>query len=73
MLPAVYLLGNVGVKPLREVARKTAVLGLCWCLVYGGLRLFYGHRSYYCDVIMWKNNLSSWYPSIQVLLLFGII
>jgi hypothetical protein len=73
MLPAVYLLGNLGVKPLREVARKTAILGFCWCLVYGGLRLFYGHRSYYSDVIMWNNNVTSWYPSRAVLLLFGMI
>ena len=73
MLPAVYLLGNLGVKPFREVARKTAVLGFCWCLVYGGLRLSYGHRSYYSDVVMWKSNTITWYPSRAVLLLFGVM
>lgn len=73
MLPAVYLLGNLGVKPVREVAGKTGILVFCWCLVYGGLRLFYGHRSYYCDVVQWKYNVHSWSPSIQVLLLFGMM
>jgi hypothetical protein len=73
MLPAAYLLGNLGVKPFREVARKTAVLGFCWCLVDGGLRLFYGHRSYYSDVIRWKSNTITWYPSRAVLLLFGMM
>jgi len=73
MLPAIYLIGNLGVKPFREVARRTALLGFCWCLIYGGLRLFYGHRSYYSDVIMWKSNLISWYPSRAVFLLFGMM
>jgi hypothetical protein len=73
MLPAVYLLGNLGVKPIREVALKTAILVFCWCIVHGGLRLFYGDRSYYCDIIMWKNNIKGWGPSINVFLLFGMV
>ena len=73
MLPAVYFLGNLGVRPFREVVRRTGLLGLSWLFVYGGLRLFYGHRSYYSDVIMWKANVISWYPSRAVLLLFGMI
>lgn len=73
MLPAVFFLGNLGVKPIRKLVYKTFILVFCWCLVYGGLRLFYGQRSYYTDVIMWKNNIASLSPSIQVLLLYGMV
>lgn len=72
LLPVIYLIGNLGVKPFREVARNSFILALCWCFVYGGMRLCYGNRSYYDDVIMWKVNIKSLFPAIQLFLLFGM-
>lgn len=73
MLAAVYFLGNLGVRPLREVIARSALFTACWGLVYGGLRLFYGYRAYYCEVVMWDHNVASPGPTLQVLLLFGVI
>ena len=73
MLPAVYFLARLGKKPTREVFTNTFLQALSWVVVYGGLRLLYGHRDYYCAVIMWKQNTASFHPTLQVLLLYGII
>jgi hypothetical protein len=73
LIPALYLVARIGGRPGREVASRTAGLAACWIAVYGGLRLLYGSRGYYCDVVMWSKNIASWGPTIQVLLLFGAL
>jgi len=71
LIPALYFVARIGRRPAREVGARTAGLAACWVAVYGGLRLLYGSRGYYCDVIMWGRNIASWQPTLQVLLLFG--
>ncbi len=73
MIPAVYLLARWGERPLREIAWKTAAIGGAWVVVYGALRLGYGGREYYCDVVMWSQNWSAWIPTVRVLLVFGAL
>jgi hypothetical protein len=73
MIPVVYLLARWGERPVREIAWKTAAIGGAWVAVYGGLRLGYGHQSYYCDWLMWSLNWSAWVPTVRVLLVFGAL
>ncbi|UCC67845.1 MAG: hypothetical protein JSV79_12130, partial [Armatimonadota bacterium] len=73
MIPALYLLARWGQRPGRDTAWKTAAIGGAWLAVYGALRLGYGSRDYYCDVLMWSQNWSSWVPTVQVLLVFGAL
>jgi hypothetical protein len=73
MIPALYLLARWGQRPAREIAWKTAAIGGAWVLVYGVLRLAYGGREYYCDVMMWSQNWSAWVPTGRVLLVFGAL
>ncbi len=56
MIPAVYLLARWGQSPARETAWKTAAIGAAWVVGYGALRLGYGSRDYYCDVLMWSRT-----------------
>jgi len=56
-----------------EVAGRTAALGATWAVVYGAMLAAYGVREYYCEVVMWRLNLSSWVPTLHVLLLFGVM
>ena len=73
LLPAVYFLARLGKRPARQVFGNAFVQALCWVLVYGGLRLLYGQREYYCDIIMWEPNTATLQPTLQVFLLYGII
>lgn len=41
---------------IRALAYGT-ILGLLWAATYAGLRLHYGHRRYFCDIIMLTSNL----------------
>jgi hypothetical protein len=71
LIPALYLVANWGRRPAAQLAWKTAALGAAWAATYGGLRLAYGHREYYCPVIMWGQNTAGWAPTIHVALVFG--
>jgi hypothetical protein len=71
MIPALYLLARSGSRPPLEVAWRTAALAAAWAAVYGAMLLGYGIRSYYCEPVTIGLNLSSWGPSVHVLLLFG--
>ncbi|MBN1458184.1 MAG: hypothetical protein JXA57_01520 [Armatimonadetes bacterium] len=73
LLPAVYFLARLGQRPMRQILGNAFVQALCWVVVYGGLRLLYGHREYYCPVIMWEPNTATLQPTLQVFLLYGII
>lgn len=71
LIPAIYLLSRWGARPAREVAGRTVAVGAAWIAVYGALRLGYGGRDYYCDVVMLWRNIASWVPTAHVVLLFG--
>jgi hypothetical protein len=73
LLPAVYLLARVGTRPVKHVLSSTFLQVLCWGVVYGGLRLLYGQRDYYCPVIMWDRNMATVQPTLQLALLYGVI
>jgi hypothetical protein len=73
MLPAVYLLARWGQETPRRVIARAALLTACWAVVYGGLRLGYGHREYYTDVVMLKANLQSLLPTGFALLFLGVL
>jgi hypothetical protein len=73
LLPAVYFLARLGQRPLRQVLPRSLLQTLCWIAVYGGLRLLYGPRDYYCPVIMWDRNTETYQPTLQVVLLYGVI
>lgn len=73
MIPAVYLLARWRERPLTEVLPRTAMLALCWIVVYAGLLGGYGRREYYCDPIMLSRNLASAFPTLQVALVFGAL
>lgn len=76
MIPAVYLLARWGSLPRKNVVSFTLVLGVLWLVTYGGLRLWFGHRDYYCDVFQLEWNLTAtalhpWTPMQSVLMVFG--
>ncbi len=73
LIPAIYLLSNWGRRPTAQLAWRTASFAAAWILVYGSLRLGYGHREYYCDLIMWPLNTATWGPTIHVVLFFGVM
>lgn len=73
LIPAVYALARWGEEPPRKVIRHTALLTLCWVVVFGGLHYLYGHRPAYTDAIMWERNLRSPTPTLYACLLFGVL
>jgi hypothetical protein len=73
MIPAVYLLARWRVVPAKRLIVQTVLLVGAWLVVYGGLRLAYGPRPYYCDFYMWKRNIANWLPTVHVMLLFGAV
>lgn len=73
LIPALYLVARWGQRRGLEVAGRTAALGATWAVVYGAMLAAYGVREYYCEVVMWRLNLSSWAPTVHVLLLFGVM
>ena len=73
MIPAVYMVARSGYRPAVEVAWRAAMFAAAWAAVYGALLWWYGHREYYCDVVMLATNFSSWFPSVRVVLLFGVM
>lgn len=73
MIPVIYLLARWRVVPARQVIFRTALLVAAWSAVYGGLRMAYGQRPYYCDFYMLKRNLANWLPTAHVILLFGAL
>jgi len=74
MVPALYLVARWGRRPMGRVVWRTAALVGAWALIYLSMVwLFYGRREYYCEVVMWRTNVESWTPTIQVLLVFGVM
>jgi len=73
MIPALYLVVRWGREEPLRLAWRTAALGASWALVYAGLLLAYGRRSYYCEVVMLGQNLSSFLPTAFVFLSFGLL
>ncbi len=73
MLPAVYLLARWGQEPRGRVIGRTALFAACWAAVYGGLRVGYGHRAYYTDVVMLEANFKSLLPTTFALLFLGVM
>lgn len=71
MLPLVYLLARWGEEPSRRVMGRTVLFALCWVVAYGGMRLGYGHRPYYTEVVMLEANLASLLPTAFALLSLG--
>lgn len=73
MLPVVYLLARWGQEAPRRVLGRAALLAACWVVVYGGLRIGYGHRPYYTEVVMLEKNLASLLPTGFALLFLGVL
>jgi hypothetical protein len=73
MIPAIYFLARWRYVPTKRLLGWTAFLILCWVAVYGGLRVFYGDRGYYTDVVMLSRNLRNVLPTVNVLLMFGAV
>jgi hypothetical protein len=74
MVPALYLVARWGRRPMGQVVWRTAALVGAWALIYLSMVwVFYGRREYYCEVMMWRTNVESWTPTIQVLLVFGVM
>ncbi len=73
LIPAVYFLSRWRERPAKELAWRTAVLVAAWALVYFGMIAVYGWRPYYCDTVMWPQNIQSVYPTLQLVLVYGAI
>ena len=73
MIPAVYLLARWGQERPGRLAWRTVAMGGAWALAYGGMLAAYGGRAYYCNVVMLGLNLSSWIPTVHVILMFGAL
>jgi hypothetical protein len=71
LVPALYAIVRWRDVRITRLVMVAGLLGATWVVVYGCLVGWYGLRGYYCDVVMLRHNVSSWMPTMEVLLLYG--
>lgn len=71
LLPAVYLLARWREGAAQRVVGMTVVLAGAWALPYAATLVAYGRRAYYCDVVMFWQNVGSWAGTALLLALYG--
>jgi hypothetical protein len=71
MIPALYLVVRWRRDPTGRVLGMALALAACWLLVYGGVRIGYGHRANYAEVVMLARNFTSLRPTVHAVLFYG--